>query len=264
VAFSPDGKKIVSGSWDNSVRIWNAETGKAEGNSLQCHTSDVRSVALSPDGKKIVSGSDDSSVRIWNAMTPMSEDGLNAPAFPPPGKSIPVKFDTSTLDTPSITANIQYAYSLSLCPLHNFHHHLHFSPSLQMISLQPDGWLCGSDLSSILWIPPEYRDGFLAPPLQLLISSSIPMIFLNLQNFVHGINWPQCYIGKEFHPVFHCSFTDLKKGLQTEINFQSVEPMEMMEHEINSQLEGSTKYHDQMPMLKRRMQLVLTSIFKKG
>ncbi|KAE9394077.1 hypothetical protein BT96DRAFT_886762, partial [Gymnopus androsaceus JB14] len=69
VAFSPDGKRIVSGSDDNLVRIWNAETGRLEGDPLEGHTHWVTSVAFSPDGKRIVSGSYDNSVRIWNAET---------------------------------------------------------------------------------------------------------------------------------------------------------------------------------------------------
>ncbi|KAF5370260.1 hypothetical protein D9757_012015 [Collybiopsis confluens] len=67
VAFSPDGTRIVSGSGDNSVRIWNAENGTAVGKPLQGHTDWVSSVAFSPDGTRIVSGSGDNSARIWNA-----------------------------------------------------------------------------------------------------------------------------------------------------------------------------------------------------
>ncbi|KAE9392928.1 hypothetical protein BT96DRAFT_760185, partial [Gymnopus androsaceus JB14] len=50
VAFSPDDKRTVSGSDDNSIRIWNAETGRQEGDPLEGHTDYVRSVAFSPDG----------------------------------------------------------------------------------------------------------------------------------------------------------------------------------------------------------------------
>ncbi|KAF9058822.1 hypothetical protein BDP27DRAFT_1160607, partial [Rhodocollybia butyracea] len=135
-----------------SVRIWNAETGKAEGNPLQGHTSYVSSVAFSPNGKKIVSGSDDRSVGIWDADIGKAEG-----------------IDTCSSNIVSTTANIQHPYSLSFSSCHKSHHHLHSSSSLRMVSLQPDGWLCGSDSSLILWIPPEYRDGLLVPPLQLLI-----------------------------------------------------------------------------------------------
>ncbi|KIK62106.1 hypothetical protein GYMLUDRAFT_242810 [Collybiopsis luxurians FD-317 M1] len=69
VAFSPDGKRIVSGSRDCSVRIWDVETGEPQGQPLQGHTSLVNSVAFSPDGKRIVSGSSDYSMRIWDAET---------------------------------------------------------------------------------------------------------------------------------------------------------------------------------------------------
>ncbi|KUJ06164.1 HET-domain-containing protein [Mollisia scopiformis] len=54
VAFSPDGKQIVSGSWDGTVRRWDAATGQQLLPALEGHTDEVNSVAFSPDGKQIV------------------------------------------------------------------------------------------------------------------------------------------------------------------------------------------------------------------
>jgi WD40 repeat protein len=68
VAFSPDGKQVVSGSWDNTVRLWDAATGTAL-QTLEGHLSSVASVAFSPDGKQVVSGSWDNIVRLWDAAT---------------------------------------------------------------------------------------------------------------------------------------------------------------------------------------------------
>jgi WD40 repeat protein len=67
-AFSPDGKRIVSGSWDKTLRLWNSETGSELG-ILTGHTSYVNTCAFSPDGKMIISGCDDNSLKIWDADT---------------------------------------------------------------------------------------------------------------------------------------------------------------------------------------------------
>src|ERR1700733_1735325 len=69
VAFSPDGTRIVSGSRDKTVRIWDAGQGALVGEPLQGHSHSVESVAFSPDGTRIVSGSRDTTVRIWDAMS---------------------------------------------------------------------------------------------------------------------------------------------------------------------------------------------------
>lgn len=69
VAFSPDGMRIVSGSHDYSLRIWDVQTGDLVGKPLAGHTDWVKSVACSPDDALIVSGSDDTTVRIWDAHT---------------------------------------------------------------------------------------------------------------------------------------------------------------------------------------------------
>ena len=65
VAFSPDGKRIVSGSSDKTLRLWDATTGQSIGIPLTGHQAGVTSVAFSPDGKHLVSGSDDTTLRLW-------------------------------------------------------------------------------------------------------------------------------------------------------------------------------------------------------
>jgi WD40 repeat protein len=69
VAFSPDGKRVVSSSWDMTIRIWDAETGHVVAGPFEGHENPVYSVAFSPDGKRVVSGSDDKTIRIWDAET---------------------------------------------------------------------------------------------------------------------------------------------------------------------------------------------------
>jgi WD40 repeat protein len=68
-AFSPDGKTILSGSADNTLRLWDVASGRPIGQPLRGHTSRVRSVAFSPDGRSILSGSEDATLRLWDART---------------------------------------------------------------------------------------------------------------------------------------------------------------------------------------------------
>ena len=67
-SFSPDGTKVVTGSRDKTVRIWDAVTGECE-QTLEGHSSYVMSASFSPDGTKVVSGSVDQTARIWDAVT---------------------------------------------------------------------------------------------------------------------------------------------------------------------------------------------------
>ncbi|MEM7062041.1 MAG: NB-ARC domain-containing protein [Cyanobacteria bacterium P01_B01_bin.77] len=68
VAFSPDGKTLVSGSVDYTVRLWDLSSGQCL-HVLQDHDSVVWSVAFSPDGQRLASGSEDQTAKLWDATT---------------------------------------------------------------------------------------------------------------------------------------------------------------------------------------------------
>ncbi|BBX66551.1 nSTAND1 domain-containing NTPase [Mycolicibacterium psychrotolerans] len=95
-AFDPTGDRLVTGSADSTVRLWDAHTGRLIEEPLTGHTAAIRSVAFSPDGHRIASGGDDHTLRIWNADTgtpvgrPLSghTDAVRSVAFSPDGHRI--------------------------------------------------------------------------------------------------------------------------------------------------------------------------------
>ncbi len=93
-AYSPDGQSIVSASLDNTLKVWDAQTGQ-ERLSLIGHTDKVESCGYSLDGQSIVSASDDKTLKVWDAHTGQERfsltghtDKVRSCAYSPDGQSI--------------------------------------------------------------------------------------------------------------------------------------------------------------------------------
>ncbi|KUJ10180.1 uncharacterized protein LY89DRAFT_710917 [Mollisia scopiformis] len=133
VAFSPDSKQVVSGSYDATIRLWDAATGAAL-QTLKGHTNLVTSVAFSPNGKQVVSGSDDKTVRLWDAATGAAlqtleghSDWVRSVAFSPNGKQVVSGSDDET---------IRLWDAATGAPLQTLEGHLTWASS---VAFSPDG-----------------------------------------------------------------------------------------------------------------------------
>ncbi len=66
VAITADNRRVISGSNDKTVRVWDVESGKCL-SILKGHTNYVGGVAVTADGRRIVSSSRDNTMRVWDA-----------------------------------------------------------------------------------------------------------------------------------------------------------------------------------------------------
>jgi tetratricopeptide (TPR) repeat protein len=94
VAVSPDGRRVLSGSDDKTVRLWDALSGQ-ELAVLRGHESSVTSVTFSPDGQRILSGSRDGTMRLWDSQSGQElavfrghEGRCHSVAFSPDGRHV--------------------------------------------------------------------------------------------------------------------------------------------------------------------------------
>jgi COMPASS component SWD3 len=90
VTISPNGKVIVSGSEDNTIKLWYLKTGECLA-TLEGHEAGVRSVAISPDGQLLVSGSADNTIKLWQLPSLENEPICPDPIYTITGHSDDVK-----------------------------------------------------------------------------------------------------------------------------------------------------------------------------
>jgi WD40 repeat protein len=94
IAVTPDGKTVISGSDDKTIKIWDLRTG-TEKFTLTGHSDWVNAIAVTPDGKTVISGSVDKTIKIWDLVTGTEKftvkghsDFVNAIAVTPDGKTV--------------------------------------------------------------------------------------------------------------------------------------------------------------------------------
>ena len=180
-AFSSNGTRIVSGSSDKTVRIWDAVSGAPIGEPLQGHSHWVQSVAFSPDGTRIVSGSSDKTVRIWDAVSgvPLSKRTPEHSVTAPPNSASILLPPHETIQTsPNWAAAVSTVQGVI------------FSDGS---ILHDDGWVTTTDGLLLFWVPLEHRLGLLWPRTLTVIGAQPTR--LNMHRFAHGPRWTQCRTG---------------------------------------------------------------------
>jgi WD40 repeat protein len=94
VAFSPDGRRVLSGSADKTIKLWDTATGSLI-RTFEGHSSQVNSVAFSPDGTRVLAGGLGKTFELWDAATGAlirtfegHQSWVNSVAFSPDGTRV--------------------------------------------------------------------------------------------------------------------------------------------------------------------------------
>ncbi|MFH0992113.1 MAG: caspase family protein [bacterium] len=129
--FSRDEKYVLTGSWDNTAKLWDASTGR-EIRTFAGHSERIWSVAISPDGRYVATGSYDKTAKIWETSTGKElrvltghKDEVHSVSFSPDGQYLATGscdktaklWETSTgREVKSFTGHSEDIYCLAFSP----------------------------------------------------------------------------------------------------------------------------------------------------
>jgi WD40 repeat protein len=147
VAFSPDGKTVLTGSQDGTARLWDPDTGNALGQPFK-HDGPVVAVAFSPDGEKALTGSWDKTAKLWDVVS--KGDAPVPHKAPPNGDQAPR--DEADPDPIKVLPHEGRVESVA------------FSPDGNLIATGSTGW-DGRKGGARLWAVVGFRRVELCPPL---------------------------------------------------------------------------------------------------
>jgi len=152
VVISSDGQFALSGSWDNTLRLWELSKGITTRRFVG-HSKDVLSVAFSADNRQIVSGSRDKSIKLWNTLGEckytMDQENAHTEWVSC------VRFSPNTQNPLVVSAGWDHyvkVWNLNNCKLKtNLIGHTGY---INTVTVSPDGSLCasgGKDGIAMLW-----------------------------------------------------------------------------------------------------------------
>jgi WD40 repeat protein len=200
VSFSPDGTRIVSGSDDETIRLWDAATGQPIGQPLRGHTHSVESVSLSRDGTRIISCSYDGTVRVWYAAIGKSlQDYAEEDCLVPSPHNNCIPHPTTAMPTPNTANDVFISFSSNstthaLCDTAELLAGApHDDPRSTFALLGEDGWMMGPNRRLLFWVPPASRKLFYNPWTAFVIPRGGPE--LDMSRMAHGTRWQRCYEG---------------------------------------------------------------------
>src|SRR5262249_39499378 len=142
VAFSMDGRRIVTSSVDRTAKIWDANSGK-ELLSFKKHTNMLNFAVFSPDGQRILSGSDDGTTRVWDPKT-----GKGLLTLPTKSQAAAFSPDGYRIVTGLGAAVVWDASSGEKLLTFEGHHYI------RSVAFSPDGKriaFCGNDTKATVW-----------------------------------------------------------------------------------------------------------------
>ena len=216
--ISADNKKILSSSYDKTIKQWDLETGELQ---ISFNFYSVTGIAYSPDEKTIISGSLDKFIQLHKSEDGSLIDEYNTKSFvykiqishdgafifyTTERKIIILNANNIHMKERIFCGHIQRPTAIALSYDGKCFATTAYDSSIRIWQLKPfleqsilaaqteikNGWITGTDQELLLWIPQNIQGGLYRDENTLVISKN-GTTQLNLTRFTHGLNWAKCY-----------------------------------------------------------------------